>query len=81
MKETANSIDLDSESDANGEVTRARIRFGPHYIVEVRKEQGETSSELCYTHHGFKAAASDVDAELERLIEEVRRAHPEARID
>jgi hypothetical protein len=81
MKETANSIDLDVESDANGEVRLARIRFGPHYLVEVRKEQGETSFELCYTHHGFKADASDVDGELERLIEEVRRTHPEARID
>jgi hypothetical protein len=81
MKETANSIDLDVESDANGEVRLARIRFGPHYLVEVRKEEGETLFELSYTHHGFKADASALDGELERLIEEMRLAHPLARVD
>jgi len=36
---------------------------------------------LVATHHGFKADASEVDGELERIIEEVRRAHPETTVD
>jgi hypothetical protein len=78
---TANSIDVDSEMDASGEVTVARIRFGPHYLVEVRKERGKVWFELCFTHHGFKADASEVDGELEGIIEEVRRTHPEGTLD
>jgi hypothetical protein len=78
---TPDSIDVDSERDANGEVTEARIRFGPHYLVEVRKDRGTVSFVLVATHHGFKADASEVDGELERIIEEVRRAHPETTVD
>ena len=81
MKDTTNSIDFHSESNPNGEITLARIRFGPHYLLELRNEQGDISLELSYTHHGFKADASAVDGQLESIIEEVRRAHPEASID
>jgi hypothetical protein len=33
------------------------------------------------THHGFKADASEVDGDLERLINEVREEHPEMAVD
>jgi type IV secretory pathway TrbF-like protein len=78
---TPDSIDVDSEKNANGKVTVARIRFGPHYLVEVRKDRGKVSCVLVATHHGFKADASEVSGELERIIEEVRRAHPDAIVD
>jgi hypothetical protein len=81
MRDATNSIDVHSETDANGEITLVRVRFGPHYLLEVRKAQRNVSFELCYTHHGFKADASGVDGELERIIEEIRRTHPEASID
>jgi hypothetical protein len=72
---------MDSERDANGEIRSARIRFGPHYLVQVSTDGEEVLFELSFTHHGFKADASDVNGELERIIEEVRRTHPEATLD
>ena len=47
---------------------------------------GETSGanvsfELVATHHGFKADASEVNGELERIIQEVRHAHPDTTLD
>ena len=49
--------------------------------VEVKKDQGKVSFVLVATHHGFKADASEVSGELERIIEEVRRVHPETAVD
>ena len=40
-----------------------------------------TSFVLVATHHGFRADASEVDGELERIIEEIRHAHPDAEVD
>jgi hypothetical protein len=76
-----NSINVDFEEDASGEVKLARIRFGPHYRVEVKKDRGKVSLVLVATHHGFMADASEVSGELERIIEEVRSAHPETAVD
>lgn len=78
---TPGSIEVHSEKDAVGEIEAARIRFGPHYLVEIRKNQGRLSFKLVATHHGFRADASEVDSELERIIEEVRQAHPDASVD
>ncbi|CAN5313338.1 hypothetical protein BH20ACT13_BH20ACT13_18410 [soil metagenome] len=36
---------------------------------------------LAYTHHGFRADATEVSGELERIIDQVRAAHPEALVD
>jgi len=81
MTNAGDSIDLQSETDANGEIMLVQIRFGPHYSVEVREERGETLFKLRYTHHGFKADASQVGGELEAIVEEVRRSHPQASVD
>lgn len=75
------SIDVTSERDAGGDVVAARIRFGPHYVVEVRNEGSRVTFGLVATHHGFAADASDVDGELERIIDDVRRAHPHTEVD
>jgi hypothetical protein len=63
MDEPLRSIEVDVERAANGQVRRARIRFGPHHVVEVRTDGEKTSFALRYTHHGFgstrpKSAAS-----------------------
>ena len=74
-------IDVVSETDARGDITFASIRFGPHYRVEVRNDGANVSFELVATHHGFKADASEVNGELERIIQEVRHAHPDTTVD
>ncbi len=79
--ELLNSIDVEVDKDDDGAVQRARIRFGPHHAVEVRKEGASTSFALVTTHHGFKADASELDSELARIIEQVRKAHPDLSVD
>ena len=79
--ELPSSIGVDVEEDATGEVHRARIRFGPHHAVEVWKDGGKTSFAVVATHQGFKVDASELNSELERIIEEVRAAHPDTAVD
>ena len=81
MGDLLDSIDVECEKGANGEVRVARVRFGPHHRVEVRKDGDTTSFVLVATHHGFKADATHLDGELERIINEVRAAHPGAAVD
>ena len=60
----------------------ARIRFGPHYFLEIHREpDGRTTFALGSTHHGFRADASQVGGELDQFINEIRAAHPENRVD
>ncbi len=79
--ERPSSIDVDVDKDVNGEIQRARIRFGPHHAVEVRKDGGKTSFAVVATHHGFKADASELNSELERIVQEVRATHPDTIVD
>jgi hypothetical protein len=44
--------------------------------VVVWKDGGRTSFAVVATHHGVKADASELNSELERIIDEVRAAHP-----
>ena len=74
-------IDVDVEHDSQGGVCRASIRFGPHYRVEVSSEDDRTEFVLVYTHHGFRADASDPGGELERIIERVRETDPGLTVD
>ena len=53
----------------------------PSYVLEVRQTANDVSFELVYTHHGFRADASTVSGELEQIIEEARRAHPDKAVD
>jgi hypothetical protein len=70
------------EKDDQGTYTRVRLVFGPHYFVELEREQsGTVTFVLGATHHGFKADASEVSGELERIINEVRETHPETVVD
>ena len=81
MDEPLRSIDVDVERAANGQVRRARTRFGPHHVVEVRTDGEKTSFALRYTHHGFEVDASEVSGELERIIDQVRGANPDSAVD
>ncbi len=52
------SIEVEAHKDAAGNVVRVQVRFGPHYLVEVNKNQDLVVFELRATHHGFTADAS-----------------------
>jgi hypothetical protein len=69
---------VEAHKDSEGNYNRVRLVFGPHYFVELHvEESGGVLFVLGATHHGFRADASEVDGELERIINEVRRAHPQ----
>lgn len=73
---------IDIEKDARGQYTSVRLVFGPHYFVELHNEKnGKVTFVLGATHHGFKADASEVGGELEKIISEVRSAHPKNGVD
>jgi hypothetical protein len=63
--------------DAQGKVREVRLVFGPHHFVDVTREAGRIKFSVGATHHGISADASEVMGELEVLIEELKRAHPE----
>jgi hypothetical protein len=73
--------DIEIKSNGKGRIQSIRIVFGPHYFLDVVQEKDKVSFAVGYTHHGFKADASKVDSELEQIIEEIRRSHPDKAID
>lgn len=73
---------LKIESGSTGRIKAVKVGFGPHYYLEIaRGKAGALMLTLGATHHGFRADASTVGGNLERFIEELRRAHPEAAED
>jgi hypothetical protein len=73
--------DVKLKKDDKGTIQHVRIVFGPHYFVELHDSENTVSFSVGYTHHGFKADASDVNGELEQLVNEIRRRFPEKAID
>ncbi len=74
--------EADVQTDADGVITNVRLVFGPHHFVDLhRREDGGVDFVMGTTHHGFRADASIVDSELERIISEVREAHPDLTVD
>jgi hypothetical protein len=73
---------VEVDKDSNGNYSHIRIVFGPHYFLEIdRGARDSVSFTLGATHHGFRAEASQVSGELEQMINEIRRAHPNNRVD
>ena len=58
-------------------VNTVRVRFGPHYFVEIWREAHGTFFTVGATHHGFRANASEVAGQLEDLVEEIKSSHPD----
>jgi len=74
--------EADVRTDSNGVITSVRLVFGPHHFVDLqRREDGGVDFVMGTTHHGFLADASIVGSELEGIINEVRRAHPDLTVD
>jgi hypothetical protein len=80
MSEGIRSVGI--QKNIEGQYSKVRIVFGPHYFVNLRlNEKEEVIFELGATHHGFKADASEVGGELETFIYEIRDAHPQNKFD
>ena len=60
---------------------RVRLTFGPHYFVEISKNKRRVEFVIGATHHGIRADASAVGAELEKMIEVLRREFPRNTVD
>lgn len=75
------NIDIKEHKNEKGEIKTVYIRFGPHYFIEIIRDGEKTLFKLGATHHGFKADASEINGELESLINEIRNNHPEKIID
>lgn len=73
---------IEVKKDDKGDYKSVRLVFGPHYFVELHRERdGDVTFVLGVTHHGFKADASEVNGELEKIIYEIRSAHPKNLVD
>jgi len=70
------------ERDDTDTIRKVRLVFGPHYFVELRSNKaGHVEFILGATHHGFRADASEVNGELEKIIYEVRDQHTDKLVD
>lgn len=65
----------------DGQCQKLLVFFGPHHFLELEIVDGKTRFRVGCTHHGFEADASVVSSQLERIIEEVRKNHPDTIID
>ena len=75
-------IFVETRTNEAGANEHVRIVFGPHHFAEVAVEDdGAVTFVLGATHHGFRADASAVNGELEKIIGEVCVAHPQNLVD
>jgi len=49
-----------------------KVEFGPHYFVDIMKDNSGVKFVLATTRHGIMLDASEVEGELERAIEFLR---------
>ena len=74
--------EVNTHKDADGEFDRVRVKFGPHHYIELKRgASGSVSLDLRATQHGFKADASELDGELEKIINHIRRDFPGNAVD
>ena len=80
-KSMKDNIDIKERKNEKGAIKKVYVRFGPHYFVEIIKNGKKTLFKLAATHHGFKADASEVNGELEKIIYEIRKRYQKNQID
>lgn len=74
--------EVNVERDEAGIIRSMRVVFGPHYFIKLMsKEEQGLDFVLGATHHGFRADASEVNGQLEEIINEVRHGHPDLLVD
>jgi len=76
-----NRIDVREEKSKNGLTEKVEIAFGPHHFVRIFREGAGVTFVMGTTHHGFRADASEVNSQLEKIIYEVRETHPDLVVD
>jgi hypothetical protein len=66
------------QRDAQGQIKSVRLVFGPHHFVDVYLENDRVQCAIGATHHGIRADAADVPSNFERMIDELKRSHPDS---
>lgn len=64
-------------NEQTGKIEHIKIVFGPHYYVILTLKGKRVEFKMGATHHGFTMDASSVGGELDRLIDEIRKIHPD----
>lgn len=59
--------------EKDGVVKSLKIKFGPHYYVNIDSITDKIIFNMGATHHGFTVDATKVDGELEKVINLVRK--------
>ena len=65
------------EGDRQSGYKRVQVLFGTNYFLEVVENEGKVEFLLGAHHTGFKADASELEGELQKLIRELEERHPE----
>lgn len=63
--------------DASGNITHVSFAFGPHYFVQVNIEDGKAHLAFGATHHGIRSDASEVNGQLEQIMNKLMQQYPE----
>ena len=63
-----------------GGVEAVVVRLAPHHLVIITGGAKPTVSMAC-THHGFVAEAYELNGQLEKVINHVRKHFPKLRVD
>ena len=64
--------------NVKGEYRNVLVVFGPYYFVEIRHNKGgHLVFILGATKHGFETDATEVNGGHEKIINEIREAHPD----
>ena len=74
------TVRIDSNPEQKPE-DNVKVTFGPHYFVDIMKDNGGIKFVLGATHHGVMLDASDIEGELEQVIWKLRNDNPEATVD
>ena len=74
--------EVEIQKGEDGATRSVRLVFGPHYFVQIEANaDGGVDFVLGATHHGFRADASEVNGQLEKIVNEVRGRHPDLVVD
>lgn len=80
MKSAIRSVNV--TKDDNGEIKLIKVIFGPHYFLRIELDENqEVTFTIGATHHGVKFNANQVNGELEKVIEFLRKNYPNNVID
>ena len=69
------SVRIDSEPPITPK-ENVKIVFGPHYFVDIMKDNDQVKFVIGTTHHGVILDASEIDGELEEVIEKIKTDNP-----